>query len=195
MLASDAVTLPAELWAALEAGWPVALVTRLDAEAGSSSLALVDGTADGTLERHGSLGDDDVEEEAARAGREALRLGRDSAEMKRLSGEVEIVVETYFPSTTLVVVGEGQLAEALSVQGRLLGWSTSIESSWTAAIAGRVRSLSRPDAVVVLSHDPEVDTAALAAALAAGCYVGALGSRHTQARRREELRAPCARAK
>ena len=46
------------------------------------------------------------------------------------------------------------------------------------------------DALVVLSHDPAVDTPALAAALRSGePYVGALGSRHTQSARRQRLAA------
>lgn len=187
VLASDAATLPEELWAALENGWPVALVTRPDAEVRSNALALVDNPVTRTLERHGSLGDVASDEEAAQAGRQALRLGRDSAQIQLL-GDAPIVVEAYFPSTTLVVVGEGQLADALAAQGGLLGWSTAIESVWHDGTDERVRSLGRPDAVVVLSHDPEVDTPALAAALATGCYVGALGSRHTQSGRRERLR-------
>jgi xanthine dehydrogenase accessory factor len=187
VLASDAAAVPGELWASLEAGVPVALVTRPDGEAGSSSLVLVDSPASRTVERHGSLGDAASDEEAAQAGRQALRLGRDSTRIE-LQGSSRMVVEAYFPSTTLVVVGEGHLAEALAAQAGLLGWSSAIESTWHDGAAERIRSLGRPDAVVVLSHDREVDVAALAAALATGCYVGALGSRHTQSARREHLR-------
>jgi xanthine dehydrogenase accessory factor len=188
VLASDAAALPAEVWEALENGWPVAVVTRPDREAGSSALALVDNPAKGTLERHGSLGDSAADEEATQEARQALRLGRDTSQVIQLEGDVGVVVETYFPTTTLVVVGEGQLAEALAAQAGLLGWSAEISSDWTERADERIRSLGPPDAVVVLSHDPQVDTPALAAALAAGCYVGALGSRHTQAARRDRLR-------
>jgi xanthine dehydrogenase accessory factor len=190
VLASDAATMPEELWAALENGWPVALVTRPDAEAGSSVLALVDSAITRTFECHGSLGNSASDAEATQSGRRALRLGRDSAQIVRLHDEARVVVEAYFPSTTLLVVGEGQLADALVSQGGLLGWSTGVDSAWTEATAARVRSYDTPDAVVVLSHDPAVDTPALAAGLAAGCYVGALGSRHTQSGRRERLRGP-----
>jgi xanthine dehydrogenase accessory factor len=45
-------------------------------------------------------------------------------------------------------------------------------------------------ALVVCSHDPHVDAPALAAGLRSGCaYVGAMGSRGTQSRRLERLRA------
>jgi xanthine dehydrogenase accessory factor len=186
VLASDAATMPQQLWTALENGWPVALVTHADGEPGSKVLALVESPQTRALERHGSLGDAASDEEATQTGRQALRLGRDSAEI-RLQGDTRVVVETYFASTTLVVVGEGQLAEALAALGGLLGWSTYIESVWTDGAAARLRSLGRTDAVVVLSHDHEVDTPALGTALATECYVGALGSRHTQSSRRERL--------
>jgi xanthine dehydrogenase accessory factor len=45
-------------------------------------------------------------------------------------------------------------------------------------------------AVAVLTHNPEIDDPALAAALAASCfYVGALGSQKTHGKRLERLRA------
>jgi len=187
VLSSDAAAIPPELWVALENGWPVALVTRVDGEVASGALVLVDSPVTRTLERHGSLGDVTSDEEAARAGRQALRFGRDSAQIQ-LHGDTRLIVETYFPSTRLVVVGEGQLADALAAQGRLLGWSAVIAAAWDDGTAEQIRSLGPPDAVVVLSHDPEIDAPVLAAALATGCYVGALGSRHTQSRRREQLR-------
>ena len=187
VLASDAATIPGELWDALENGWPVAVVTRAEGDTGSHALALVDSPVTRGLERYGSLGDPLADEEAAQAGRQALRLGRDSTEIQPL-GHAQLVVETYFASTNLVVMGEGQLAEALAAQARLLGWAAVVERSWNAETAKKVRSLGQPDAVVVLSHDPEIDAPALAAALASGSYVGALGSRHTQSRRREQLR-------
>ena len=52
----------------------------------------------------------------------------------------------------------------------------------------RSRALHPSDAVVVLSHSRDVDGPTLAAALAGQArYVGALGSRRTQAARREWL--------
>jgi xanthine dehydrogenase accessory factor len=139
------------------------------------------------LERHGTLGDVASDDEAEEAGRQALRLGRDSSQV-HVRGGSRMVVEAYFSTTTLVVVGEGQLADALAAQASLLGWPVVVDSKWRAATSDQIASLRGTDAVVVLSHDPEVDAPALAAALATGCYVGALGSRHTQSRRRDQLR-------
>jgi xanthine dehydrogenase accessory factor len=60
---------------------------------------------------------------------------------------------------------------------------------WPDEVADRV-GLGSTDAVAVLAHDPKLDDPALLQAFAAGCrYVGALGSRTTQAERRQRLAA------
>lgn len=84
----------------------------------------------------------------------------------------------------LVVVGTGQVATALSAIADALGWRPVVTDS----LAETTAALTADCSVVVLSHDPQVDAPALAAALAAGVpYVGAMGARRTQARRREWL--------
>jgi xanthine/CO dehydrogenase XdhC/CoxF family maturation factor len=94
-------------------------------------------------------------------------------------------------ANTLLVVGEGPVCDALVPMAELLGWSplvaVSMEEVQTA--------LPRAEAVVVTSHHADVDAPAIAAALAAAqdpsgegpAYIGAMGSRTTQARRREWL--------
>ena len=65
----------------------------------------------------------------------------------------------------------------------------SVLVGWPDEVADQI-ALSDDDAVVVMSHDPKLDEPALLAAIRAGCrYVGAMGSRKTQASRRERLRA------
>ena len=60
---------------------------------------------------------------------------------------------------------------------------------WPDEVADRL-VLAASDAVVVLAHDPKLDDPALLLAFRAGCrYIGALGSRSTQAERRERLAA------
>ena len=60
---------------------------------------------------------------------------------------------------------------------------------WPDEVAGRLR-LGADDSVAVLSHDPKLDEPAIVAAIRAGCrYVGAIGSRRTQAQRRQRLAA------
>jgi xanthine/CO dehydrogenase XdhC/CoxF family maturation factor len=84
----------------------------------------------------------------------------------------------------LLVVGEGPVAEALVPMAGLLGWDPAVASSLEEVRA----ALPDAAAVVVTSHHADLDGPAIAAALAATpAYVGAMGSRRTQARRREWL--------
>ena len=101
----------------------------------------------------------------------------------------EFFVANYRAGTELLVVGEGLLAAALADQAGLLGWQATVCGDRGRALecAGR---LGPADVVVVLSHDPDTDVALLATAVSSpAAYVGALGSRHTQERRRESLSA------
>ncbi len=95
----------------------------------------------------------------------------------------EQVVTVLWPAVRVFVVGHGQIAEALSANAGLLGWRlTTVD-----AVDDLV--LRASDNVVVLEHDLEISGAALIAALDRGCgYLGALGSRHTQAARADWLR-------
>jgi xanthine/CO dehydrogenase XdhC/CoxF family maturation factor len=80
---------------------------------------------------------------------------------------------------SLVVVGEGPVASALAPMAELLGWSVAVVTD---------ADLPDADAVVVTSHDEAVDAAALQVALEGSpAYIGGMGSRRTQTRRREWL--------
>jgi xanthine dehydrogenase accessory factor len=81
-------------------------------------------------------------------------------------------------SPKLLIVGDGPVTDALTAMVSVLGWSASVLS--TAPTIG-----PDIDAVVITSHHEDVDGPAIRSALAAGTrYVGAMGSRRTQARRR-----------
>jgi xanthine dehydrogenase accessory factor len=104
-------------------------------------------------------------------------------------GAGTVLIEAWVPDPRLVVVGEGDLLAAIAAQAALLGWDSR---------AATTRDEVRDDlvwaggsaAVVVLSHDGSLDTAALRAGLESNAaYVGAMGSRRTQTRRLEALRA------
>ena len=85
---------------------------------------------------------------------------------------------------TLLVVGHGAVADALVPMAELLGWRTTV----AAGLEGAQAAMPGARAVVVTSHDSEVDAPALGAALAARpAYIGAMGSRGRQAQRREWL--------
>jgi xanthine/CO dehydrogenase XdhC/CoxF family maturation factor len=84
----------------------------------------------------------------------------------------------------LLVVGEGPVAGALVPMAEAAGWSAVVATDLPAVDA----AVGDADAVVVTSHHEDLDGPAISAALAAGTpYVGAMGSRSTQTRRREWL--------
>ena len=84
-------------------------------------------------------------------------------------------------SPHLLLVGDGPVVEALEALCAPLGWTTTVSAT-------QVPVGPQHDAVVVTSHHEGVDGPVLLDALAAGSpYVGAMGSRATQARRREWL--------
>jgi xanthine dehydrogenase accessory factor len=88
----------------------------------------------------------------------------------------------------VVVFGAGVIAGAILAQGGLCGWAVEqYHDSEPAAVAAA--SARSGDGVIVLDHDHDAATHVLRAALEnpARPYVAALGSRHTQAVRRERL--------
>jgi xanthine dehydrogenase accessory factor len=109
------------------------------------------------------------------------------------------------PPVRVVIVGAVHVAQALAPMARLAGYDVVIVDPRTAfATAARfpgerlvhawpdaalaTEGLDARTAVVTLTHDPKLDDPALAAALRSDAfYVGALGSRKTQAARRERL--------
>jgi xanthine dehydrogenase accessory factor len=119
---------------------------------------------------------------------------------------VRVFAEIYGPPPRLVVIGAVDTADALCSMAKQLGWETIVVDA-RAKFATRERvphadrllvkwpeeALAdiRPDhatAVVVLTHDDKFDIPALKATLATDAfYVGALGSRRNQERRRERL--------
>jgi xanthine dehydrogenase accessory factor len=119
---------------------------------------------------------------------------------------VTIFADVFAPAVRLFVYGAVDTAEALCKAVKLVGW-TSVVADARARFATRERLPSadeilvawpeeafaqvQPDlgtAVVVLTHDDKFDLPALEAALESEAfYIGALGSRRNQERRRERL--------
>ena len=169
------------------------LFTVLEGEHAGSKLLAVEGGE--------SLGDGP--EEILGLADDVLRGGRNR--LLDLDGS-RVFAEWYGPPPRLFVYGAVDTAEALCAAARLLGWRTIVADA-RARFATRERIPSAdellvfwpdeafarvaPDhqtAVVVLKHDDKFDEPALAAALASEAfYVGALGSRRNQERRRERL--------
>jgi len=137
-----------------------------------------------------------------RAGeQELLPRGALEAGVHELEGR-QVFAEAVGPPPRLVVVGATDTAEELCRAAGSLGWRTFvIDPRSRLATKDRLPSAGEiavawPDeleadadsAVVVLTHEERLDVPALTAALASDAfYVGAIGSRKTQAKRRERL--------
>ena len=121
-------------------------------------------------------------------------------------GERQWFVEAFPARPRLVIVGAVPIAMSLVRQARELDHEVIVIDSrpafateerfpdvdelivgWPDEVADDI-GLGPDDAVVVLSHDPKIDEPALVAAFQRGCrYVGVIGSRKSQARRRDRL--------
>lgn len=158
---------------------------------------------DGAL--RGTLGSAELDAALVAAGREAIARG-DSRTVE-LGGRWHFV-EAYPVRPRLVVVGAVEVARTLARLARELGFEIVIIDGrasfatgerfpevdrlivgWPDEVAAQI-DLGPADAVAVLTHDPKFDEPAIAEALRRGCrYVGAIGSRRTQAERHDRLRA------
>ena len=145
----------------------------------------------------------DAPAELAAHADELIRGGR--SRKLELDG-MTVFGEVYGPPPRLLVYGAVDTAEALCRAAKLLGWTTIVADARAKfATAERIPSADEllvawpeeafaqvaPDhstAVVVLTHDDKFDVPALKAALETEAfYIGALGSRRNQERRRERL--------
>jgi xanthine dehydrogenase accessory factor len=123
-----------------------------------------------------------------------------------LADGTRALAEFYGPPPRLLVYGAVDLAEALCRVANVLGWKSIVADARSRfATTERIPTADElivkwpeealaevePDAwtaVVVLTHDDKFDVPALKAALASEAfYIGALGSRRNQERRRERL--------
>jgi xanthine dehydrogenase accessory factor len=167
-------------------------------EAPAPSMLVAD---DGSLA--GSTGSAEGDAAIVRAAGDLLGRGR--------SGTVEAAGRQYFIEShavapRLVIVGAVQVAMSLVRFANELGYTTIVVDG-RAAFASRERfpgadalmvgwpdevaeeiDLGPDDAVAILTHDVKFDEPAIVEALRRGCrYVGAVGSRKTQADRRVRL--------
>jgi xanthine dehydrogenase accessory factor len=188
----------------------VSLLERLAALAESGErgvvLTVVEGDGAGSkllvLESGERIGDGP--EEAAAEAQELIRRGRNR--LLELGDGTKVFAEWYGPPPRLFAYGAVDTAEALCRAARLLGWRTIVaDARGKFATAERIPSADelivawpdealarvQPDhhtAIVVLTHDDKFDEPALIGALASDAfYIGALGSRRNQERRRERL--------
>jgi xanthine dehydrogenase accessory factor len=169
-----------------------ALVTRL--ADGAKILIAADGT------RTASLGDPALDEEAALLADELMW-----AERSERRGD--LFVDVTFPPPRLIVCGAVDFAAALCRMARAAGWrpfvvdprarfaqparfpdAEEVVAAWPEEAFTRLGGIDRATAIAVLTHDPKLDDAALVLALRSDAgYIGAMGSRRAQAKRRERL--------
>jgi xanthine dehydrogenase accessory factor len=158
-------------------------------------------TEDGRLD--GTLGDRALDVALIEAAQEALRRGQ--SRTVELGGR-SLFVEVFPVRPRLVVIGAVEVARSLVRLAKELGFEVVVIDGrpafatperfpdvdrlivgWPDEIADDI-GLGRNDAVAVLTHDVKFDEPAIIEALRRGCrYVGAVGSRKTQAERRRRL--------
>jgi xanthine dehydrogenase accessory factor len=172
-----------------------ALVTILEGPgAGSRLLVLPDGSRDG------SLGAPELDDEAARHAEELMWAERSD---KRGA----LFIDTTFPAPRLIIFGAIDFAAQLCTLARVSGWrpyvvdprgffarpdrfpdAEEVIAGWPEEAFERVGGIDRATAIAVLTHDPKLDDAALSIALRSEAgYVGAMGSRRAQEKRRERM--------
>ena len=135
---------------------------------------------------------------------DVLRGGRNR--QLELDSGPRVFAEVYGPPPRLLVIGAVDTAESLCAAAKLIGWRTIVaDARGKFATPERLPSADevlvawpddalaqvQPDhqtAVVVLTHDEKFDVPAIKGALETEAfYIGVLGSRRNQERRRERL--------
>jgi xanthine dehydrogenase accessory factor len=147
---------------------------------------------------------EDLDQSVLKLARETLEDGVSRRAM--LNEAVEVFLETILPPPTLIAVGGVHITIALMALAKTLGYRTvvidprgafgsaerfpnvdQLIQAWPDEAFQQV-PLTRSTAVAMLTHDPKLDDPALKLALpSAAFYVGALGSKTTQAKRRQRL--------
>jgi xanthine dehydrogenase accessory factor len=188
--------------AALEAGGEFATATLVKCPPEQLGKALLL-DADGVRWTNMST---DVSAAAAELAHAALAAGK--SQRGAVGEGVEVFVEVVLPPPTLIAVGGVHITIALAALAKTLGYRTIVVDprkafgnemrfppgtvdrlvqAWPDEALAEI-SLTRGTAVAMLTHDPKLDDPALKLALPSPAfYVGALGSKTTQAKRRARL--------
>jgi xanthine dehydrogenase accessory factor len=181
-------------------GQRAALVTVVEGAAHVGAKLLVDAAG----ERDGTLGDETLDAVAHELAEEALWAER--SELREHDG-MTLFIDVTAPPPRLIVIGAVDFAAQLAALAGLAGWrafvvdprarfataerfpaAEQVIAAWPEDAFARLEPIDRATAIAVLTHDPKLDDAALIAALASPAgYIGAMGSRRAQGRRRERL--------
>jgi xanthine dehydrogenase accessory factor len=170
-------------------------VTLIEGEAAGAKLVV---EADGG--RSGTLGSAELDRSAEEQAVELLWADRSE---RRGSLFIDVVV----PPPRLIIVGAVDIAAALCTHARTCGWRSYVVdprarfalperfpdaerviAEWPEQALIKLGGIDAATSIVVLTHDPKLDDAALLVALASpAAFIGAIGSRPAQAARRERL--------
>ena len=172
-----------------------ALVTVLEGDgAGARMLVLPDGT------RVGSLGAVEVDDEGAAHADELMWT-------ERSEKRGPLFIDTTYPAPRLIIFGAIDFAAQLCTLARVSGWrpyvvdprgffarpdrfpdAEEVVAKWPEEAFEQIGGIDRATSVAVLTHDPKLDDAALKIALGSdAAYIGAMGSRRAQEKRRDRL--------
>jgi xanthine dehydrogenase accessory factor len=167
---------------------------------GRSLLIRADASARGTL------GSGELDALAIARGSAALWSG--TSELVLLpDGVNRLFVEVSAPRPRLIIIGAVDFAAPLASAAKLAGWrafvvdprarfatperfpdAERVIARWPQDAIPLIGGIDAATAVAVLTHEPALDDAALTLALASdAAYIGAMGSRRAQARRRARL--------
>jgi xanthine dehydrogenase accessory factor len=174
-----------------------ALVTVIAGERTGAKLLV---RADGRSE--GSLGDPELDARALAAAEELMWA-------ERSEQRDELFVDVTFPPPRLIAFGAVDYAADLCSYARATGWRSyvvdprgrfatrerfpdadDVLAAWPEKAFAQLGGIDRATYIAVLTHDPKLDDAALQIALGSeAAYIGAMGSRRAQEKRRERLAA------
>jgi xanthine dehydrogenase accessory factor len=177
------------------AGGRAAEVTMLEGVRPGAKLLV---EADGA--RQGSLGAPELDDEAARVAVE--QLWEEASERQDA-----LFIDVVAPAPRMILFGAVDIAASLCTLARAAGWrpyvidprarfatpdrfpdAEQVIAAWPEAAVAQLGGVDPATAIVVLTHDPKLDDAALLLALSSPArFIGAMGSRRAQAKRRERL--------
>jgi xanthine dehydrogenase accessory factor len=175
-----------------------ALVTVIAGAPHARLLVRPDQSVDGTL------GDPELDAAALTFAEELMWAER--SERRDVSG-VTLFIDVAAPPPRLILFGAVDFAGALCRMARAAGWrpyvidprgrfatrerfpeAEEIVVAWPEEAFARIGGIDRATYIAVLTHDPKLDDAALTIAVRSpAAYIGAMGSRRAQEKRRERL--------
>jgi xanthine dehydrogenase accessory factor len=171
------------------------MVTVLEGpQAGERMLIHADG------QREGGLGSGPLEQRAIEAAEELMWA-------ERSERRDELFIDVLAPPPQVMIFGAVEYANHLSHLARMNGWrayvidpraqfataerfpdALEVVVAWPGEAVERLGGIDRATYIAVLTHDPKIDDEVLGVALVGQpAYIGAMGSKRTQAARRERL--------